>query len=538
MIEQIAQLYAYLHGMWRYRWSALLVAWLVALMGWLVVFALPDQFSAKAVVYVDTQSVMKPLLKGLAVEIDETEELEVMSRVLLSRENLLTVIRETDMDLEIQTPEERERLVEDLAGSIVLKGGGTGKRWEPTSNIYEIEYQGNSAKRVYEVVSNLLNTMIENTLGSSRTDTARAEKFLDKQIAEYGQRLTLAEQRLAEFKKANIGFMPDEKGGYYMRLQRAQEETEDTRGALRLAERRQSELRKQLSGETPLLDSDSYGAEAAVRLREYREELDSLLAQYTEAHPDVEALRKKIAALEANETADLDAIADVDATSDVDAREVGTNGEAIEFNPVYQDLKLAMSEATVEVETLRIQVAERERRVERLKASIDSIPQVEAELARLNRDYEVTRERYLGLVERRESARLAQDAGQSSSEVSFRVIEPPVVPLRPTGPNRLLLLAAALCAALAAGAGWALLRYLLYPTFINARQLREETGFPILGSVSNYLTPQHRRHRHLQLAAYLSVAVLLLAAFGGVLWQREAATALVGAMVEGTPRTL
>ncbi len=63
MSEQLTQIYGYLHGMWRYRWSALVIAWIVALLGWPLVFSLPDQFSAKAVVYIDTTSVLKPLLK-------------------------------------------------------------------------------------------------------------------------------------------------------------------------------------------------------------------------------------------------------------------------------------------------------------------------------------------------------------------------------------------------------------------------------------------------------------------------------------------
>ncbi len=183
MNEQLTQIYGYLHGMWLYRWSALLITWVVAVLASLIVFSLPSQYSAEAVVYIDTTSVMKPLLKGLAPETDTHDELAVMSRVLLSRDNLYSVIRETDMDLEIDTPYEKELLVEKLAGDIVLTGGGSGKKWEKRSNIYEISYQSTSAKRSYQVVSNLLNTMIENTLSSTRTDTVTAQKFLDIQIA-------------------------------------------------------------------------------------------------------------------------------------------------------------------------------------------------------------------------------------------------------------------------------------------------------------------------------------------------------------------
>ena len=506
MNEQLTEIYSYLHGMWCYRWTALLVAWIVALAGWVFVYALPNQYSAKAVVYIDTSSVMKPLLKGLAPETDSYDEIKVMTRVLLSRDNLLSVIRETDMDLKIDSPEARENLVEELASTIVLKGGGNVKKWEPRSNIYEISYQGTSAERAYQVVSKLLNTMIEGTLNSTRTDTVTVQKFLDNQIKEHEQRLTLAEQQLAEFKKANVGYMPDEKGGYYVRLQRAQDAAESTRSALRLAQRRYLELSNQLKGENPLLGRESYEAASITKIHQYREQLDILLNQYTEQHPDVQALRSAIADLEANR--------DVKDTT----KSSSSSGDATEFNPVYQEMKVELSKAGVEVETLKIQLADYDLRVKKLTDSIDVIPEVEAKLSKLNRDYEVTRERYLDLVERRESARLAQSADQSASDVTFRVIDPPIVPIQASGPARLILVTGVLFTALAAGLGWSFLRYQLNPTYINLQQIRLRTELPVLGSVSLYLSPEHRKKRKMQLASFLSVTILLLCAYGGTIY--------------------
>ena len=376
-----------------------------------------------------------------------------------------------------------------------------------TGSIYEISYQGTSADRVYKVVSKLLNTMIEGALSSTRTDTVTAQKFLDVQIAEYEQRLTQAEQQLANFKKANVGYMPDEKGGYYVRLQRAQDAMESTRSALRLSERRHTELSKQLKGEKPLLDSADYESANVAKLRRYQEQIDVLLNQFTEQHPDVKAVRSAIADLKAHPV-------------DGDTAEVSTigGGDITDFNPVYQEMKVELSKAGIEIETLKIQLSEQESRVNRLKGSIDVIPEVEAKLAKLNRDYAITRERHLNLVERRESAKLAQSAGQSASDITFRVIEPPIVPIRSSGPDRLLLMTGVLILALAAGMGWSFLKYLLVPTYIDLKQIRLGTGLPILGSVSLYLLPEHRKKRHMQLASFLFATFLLLCAYGGTIY--------------------
>ena len=523
MQEQLGQLYGYLHGMWRYRWSALFIAWAVALVGWLFVFSLPNQYAAGAVIYVDTTSIMKPLLKDLALEVDTQDELAVMTRVLLGRENLLSVIRETDMDLGVTSHTEKEGLVKQLSKAIEMKGGGRRDK----SNIYEITYKGDSAEGTYKVVSVLLNNMIENTLSSGRTDTATAQKFLNTQIAEYEKRLSVAEQQLADFKKTNLGFMPDDKGSYYARLQRAQETIDATTSALNQAKQRQSELKKQLSGEVPLMDSANYQSANVVKLRKYQEQLDQLLNSYTEEHPDVKSLQATIAELKAgSETGE-----NVEADRSVNTGTGSGQESEVEFNPVYQEIKVELSKASVEVEILKVQLSDQKNRMKRLKEDIDVIPEVEARLSKLNRDYEVTRERYLSLVERRESARLAQDAGQSSSDITFRVIEPPVTPTGPSGPPRLLFLCFALFIALGAGLAWSFLRYMLEPTFFDLKQLTDKTGLPILGAVSLYLSPEHKARRKLQLTSFLSASGLLAIVFASVIVFSNEGAALVGTVV-------
>lgn len=519
MQKLVNQAYGYLYGIWRYRWSALVIAWIVALGGWLFVYTLPDQYQSSSVVHIDTESVIRPLLNGLAVNYDATGELGLMSRVLLSRKNLLKVIHETDMDLEVNTPEARNALAAELAKTITMTATSASADQRVKKNIFEIRFQSTSAETSYQVVSNLLNAFVEDTLNASRTDGIVAQKFLDEQIAEYETRLSSAEQELASFKKENVGYMPDETGGYYERLQGAQDDIELTRWELRLAQRRHSELRKQLSGESPLLTDSSYGAVSALSLRQYHEQLNSLLYKFTEQHPDVQALRATIADLKANKH-----------TGEDEAVALGT-GDAVEFNPVYQDLKAEQSKASIQVEALRAQLAQKERRVEELKQSIDIIPGVEARLAKLNRDYTVTHERYLELVKRRESARLSQEVGQSAGKVHIRVIEPPRVAFHPSGPPRLILLTGVLFGAMGIGLGWGLLRYFLQPTFISLQQVKDSIGLPVLGSVSLFLTTEHKARRQRQLAGFISVAAVLIGVFGGVMFFEDTGSAMVRSLL-------
>ncbi|MEZ5543324.1 MAG: GNVR domain-containing protein [Pseudomonadota bacterium] len=499
--EQFLVVYGYLHSLWRFRWSALIIAWIVAISGWLVVYTLPDKYTSRAAVHIDTSSVMQPLLKGLAVELNPEREINVMSRMLLNRESLLSVIRETDMDHDVKTPQGQEMLIANLSNNIQLKNMGG---FSENNRIYEISYTSGDAETAFKVVFTLLNTLIESTLKSGRMDTVMAEEFLDEQIKDYEKRLEQGEARLAEFKKKNSGFMPNEKGGYYDRLQRQQELIDRTDSALRLAKQRYNDLRQQLSGESPMFQSSQISGAAAAKLRALQEQLNEMLTQYTDEHPNVKALRARIADLEQG----------LDPDTGTDTR--FTDETKVTLNPVYQDLKAQESRARVEVSTLQVQLAEQRQKLVELQQSVDIIPQVEADLVKLNRDYDITKERYLALVERREAARLAQKVEKNNSEIIFRVVEAPVVPLLPSGPRRSLLLFGVFAVALMAGVGWSLLRFLLYPTFVDFKQLQKMIDLPVLGTIALQMTPEKRRQRRLELTSFLLVVLLMFGFFGGV----------------------
>ena len=490
MNELLMLAYSYLHGVWQYRWSALVVSWIVALLGWTVVYGLPDQYTSTAIMNIDTESLMKPLLKGLSVESEVEKGEDILSRRLLNKDNLEKVIKQTDLKSKATSEEAMDRLTEELAGSLVFERTGGEKA------IFSLSLEGRSPELVYQIVSRSLESLVESTLQSARTDTAAAQEFLDDQITKYEKRLSIAEQTLAEFTRENIGLMPDEAGGYYKRLQGEQDQLEQLRTDLRLAEQRLVEMNKQLKGELPIL-----GGSQMSKLRQYREQLQDLLTQYTESHPDVKALRVIIAETLAAENAEPEVLG-MDDT---------------EYNPAYEELKAGARNASIELETIKVKLADQQVKVTELQSSLDLIPEIEAKLAKLNRDYDVTNNRYLKMVERRETARLSQAVGESGSNINFRIITKPEVATEPSGPNRMLLISLIFAAAIVAGLAWGFLKYSLQPTFIFLRQLSDQIGLPVLGTVGLYLSTGHKIKRKMQLTSYLLVFSLLVVSYGIVM---------------------
>ena len=508
--DQINVAYGYLHGLWRYRWSALLICWFIAIAGWFYIYSMPDKYLAKAAVHIDTSSIMQPLLQDLAMVTSPEDEINVMTRILLSRENLLTIIRESDMDLVVDTPEARERLMQRLSTSIQINnvGGRAQRGRNNSSSIYEISYQSSSAEMAFKVVFNLLNSLIENTLNSGRMDSAMAEDFLNEQIRDYEQRLLQGEERLAAFKKKNVGFMPDERGGYYARLRQQQELIDTTSSELRLAKQRYGAITQQLAGEKPTLSTTTYSSGTSSILQNHQQQLDELLAKFTEEHPDVKAMRARIADLQESGRGNSAGV-------------VSGTGNAGP-NPIYQNLKIEEGRARIVVGTLQVKLTEQRQKLAELKQSIDTIPQVEADLVRLSRDYEITKTRYLALVDRRESARMAQKADKNKSDLIFRVVDAPVVPLLPSAPDRPLLLAGVFAAALAAGIGWSILRFLLHPTFVDFKQMSRMIDLPVLGTISLQITPEIRHQRRMHMTIFLLITMLMIGSFAGaIIYQQQ-----------------
>jgi len=101
--------------------------------------------------------------------------------------------------------------------------------------------------------------------------------------------------------------------------------------------------------------------------------------------------------------------------------------------------------------------------------------------------------------------------------MTFRVIDPPIAPTTPIGPNRPRLMSMVFAAALAAGLGAAFLMSQFRPTFLSQSTLREATGLPILGSISmSWTDQQKKRHKKKRYALWASV-VSLFGAYGAAM---------------------
>ncbi|HEY8549718.1 MAG TPA: XrtA system polysaccharide chain length determinant [Vicinamibacterales bacterium] len=514
MQELLQQVLSELRSAWRFRWYAVLAAWVTAAAGVGVVAWLPDVYEASARIYIDTTSVLRPLLSDRIVPPDVTTHLLYVRQALLGREYLERVAAEHGLDAEASSYAEREKMLERLRENIQIRADPAGRDNSAAgSNIFSISFRHERPEVAVGVVRSLTDALIEETLAGNREGTDIASRFLEERIAEHEARLQQAEQALAEFQRENFGKLPGSEGSYFERMQREREALEQVRRDLRLAESRRERLRQQLQSETPvMLEDPALNREPPpnsidARIRDQRAELDRLLLQYTERHPEVIARRESLERLEQQRAEQLRSLGVSDS-----AQQLSTLGA----NPVYQAVQIALNEVEVEIATLEADARDREARLRELQALIDEVPGVEAELARLNRDYNIIYEQYQALVKSRETQQLSQQAS-ATDQVDFRVLNPPIASPEPVAPPRLLLLAAVLVAAFGIGGGLSYVLSQIRPVFSSTKALREVTGFPVIGAVSRLtLDPMARIRRRVELVSFIMAVGALVAATGAV----------------------
>ena len=497
--------------MWRRRWIGLAVAWLVAVAGGVALWRTPDLYEATARVYVDTQTVLKPLMEGLAVQPNIDEQIGMLARTIIARPNIEKIMHSANLDVAASSQIERDHVVDALTKRIKFTGSGR-------ENIYTITYRDTSPDRSKRVVQDLLSLFVESGLGNKRRDSVSARRFIDEQIKGYEGKLAEAENRVKEFKLKNMEFTSGTGQDFFTRMSLLSEEATKVRAELRVAEQTRDAYRRELGGEDPvMLPNPSAMASAGANTSEYdaridtqRKQLDELLRRFTDEHPDVIAARRLIAQLEEQKKQEIDTRRKTLAQS--------PPKPSSSSNPVFQRIKIALAEAEANVASLRQRAAEADVRVAQLRAKAGKAPQIEADLAQLNRDYDVLRKNYEQLATRREAASLSSDV-DSAGVAEFRIIDPPRISPNPVFPNRFLLIPMVMLAALGAGlaASFAMSRF--FPTFHSVAALRQLTQRPVLCSVSIHETPHLIWRRRLANTAFAGGFVSLMLTYGAwVAW--------------------
>lgn len=464
-LKELVLLYA--RGIWKNRWIAIAVAWMVLIVGVIGVDQIKNKYKAETKVYIDSSSVLRPLLRGIAIQSDFDAIVQLMVRQLLSRPNLERAIRILDMDLYVNGPLEMEELIEDIRKRVDISA-------KKRSGIYTITYTDTDRRKARQMVQTLLDIFVEDTLGKTVNQSDSAIEFLDDQIAKYDKLLRDAEQRREDFKRENIGLMPNDSKNYFTQLQDIERQIEQNEQILSELNNRGGRIQAQMAEFKANQEEVVIRTSLDDRIEQQEKKLDEMLLLYTDQHPDVMNVQHVLETLRERK--------------EEEGKKIQPN-RTLENSPVYQEMQIQLSKTEADISTISTRVNSLSKKREELIRLVNIVPKIEGELLRLNRDYEVHRKNYNELVGRREQARISDEVESGTEQVKFRVIEPPYVPIRPDFPNRALFDLAVLFIAIGIGYGFALLLALLQPVIYNQSDLMKKIGGSILGAVNKFDTP-------------------------------------------------
>ena len=484
-----------LYGIWHRRWLALGVAWLVCLLGWLVVATVPNTYESKARIFVQIDDVLSD---QIGIGGDRKRDIERVRQTLTSSVNLAKVVRATRLGDKVTSDKQMEGAVAALGKNI--------KVVSQQDNLFEISaYSGSkaysdvqNAKLVQDVVQKMIDIFREENLAGGRGEMSDTLAFMDQQLADRQKDLEAAEQKRQAFEAKNAEMMPGN-GSLISKIEGARAELRGVESDLLAAQSALASIRGQLSGTPPTIMVPGAQGGARGSLAQAQADLGALRARgLTDGHPDVIALKAQIASLSRSA-----------------AGEGGPGGMP---NPAYSSLQSIKADREASMIALQSRRTSLTQELAQLTGRQFSEPGLAAEAARINRDYDVLKEQYDKLLRDREQLRLRGQVETERNAVKFEVIDPPTTPRSPSAPDRPMLLFLVLIVGLAAGCGSAFALGQLRSTYATTGQLERATGMQVIGSVTLTLTRRARAQSWRQLkwfvggvASLALVLVVLLA---------------------------
>lgn len=493
-----------LHSVWTRRWLVLGIAWAVCILGWLAIASIPNSYESRARLLVDINEILPDEARAA---FGGRQQLDQIRETLTSARNLEKVAVTTGLIAAGASEREKAGAVGMLRTSIKV---------EPQQdNIFQITStvgvgslsDADNAKLASGVLDSLITVFRDDQLRGGRLDAREGLKFLDAQIADREKALREVEARRAAFEAQNIGLIPGGSGSPAQRVEAARAELSQIDSQLVAAQAALAAANGQLASTPATINVPGIGATgggvARQQLAGAQAELSSMRARgLTDEHPDVVAVKSQIASLKAQ--------AD---------REGSGGGGGNAQNPAYASLATMRAERQATVSALSARKGQLMGDISRITTQQIQNPGIAAEYDRINGEYTALKAQYDKLLTQREQVRLRGEVQTETDAIKVELLDPPSKPTSPAAPNRPLFLSLVLFVGMGAGVGAAFALSQVRPSFATAAKLERASGLPVIGSITEVVTPERHVERRKKLVwlaggtgALVGLYVLLLVA--------------------------
>lgn len=489
-----------LHSVWSRRWLVLGVAWGICILGWLVIASIPNRYESRARLLVEINNILPESAK--ASPYSNKQQIDQIRQTLTSARNLEKVAVTTGLVAAGASDRDKAGAVAMLQKDI--------KIIPQQDNIFEIVStigvgslsDAENAKLASGVVDSLITVFRDEQLRGGRIDAREGLKFLDAQLVLREKVLRETEAKRTAFELQNIGMIPGSAGSPGLRIDAARAELNQVEAQLAAAQGALAAANGQMASVSPTIAiagiGSTGGGVARQQLAAATAELSGMRARgLTDAHPDIIALKSQIASLKAQA-----------------AREGSGGGDGpTTQNPAYVTLNAMRAERQATVGALSARKAQLSGEISQIMAKRIQEPGIAAEYDRLNGEYTVLKDQYDKMLAQREQVRLRGQVETETDAIRIDLIDPPTKPTSPAAPNRPLFLTLVLLAGIGGGIGAAFGLSQVRASYPTAARLERASGLPVIGSITEVVTPDRHAERRKRLVWLAGGSGALVALF-------------------------
>jgi len=497
----------------KHRWLIIIPFCLAMIVGIALVFMLPRTYEASTLILVRPQRVPEKYVSSI-VSTDIESRINTISQQIMSRTNLEKVINQFNL---FSDPGQENMFMEDkianLRKRIDIKVETPQNRRNQNADAFSISFTGEDPGQVMRVTNGLATFFIDENLKVREAQAVSTGDFLDDELEAMRGRLVVVENRLEDYRKTNMGALPEQLETNLRMLDRLQSQLNDKTAALHDENARIASLENQIEANRQILaESGASVTEGGdtVDIEQLRAQLASLQSSYTDNHPDVIRLKAKIAELEKKNQNDESK------TSPRMPRRVSRDPAVLMIQKSLDEQTRQLSESKLAVKNLGMEISKINGQIRDYQQRVEQTPKHEQELLTLQRDYKNIQESYNSLLNRKLEAEIAVNMEKKQKGEQFSIIDPARLPEKPVSPNMRRLFLLVLAAGLGCGAGLVMLLDFFDTSLRKPEYFEDDLGIPVLATVPRILQPKELRLRRLNrilTGVSIIVALGLLAGF-------------------------
>jgi polysaccharide chain length determinant protein (PEP-CTERM system associated) len=468
------------------RKYVLAIVLIVNLAAVIVGLAWSKAYVSSTTIFVEDKNILDPLMQGAAVRTSVTDRSRIAKEVIYGRAVMDQLADGLGLYNDSLTDVEKERIVERLRGRTTVTQAGRG--------LIRIEHKGDNPKEAFKATAMLAELFITGSHEDKLEQSKAAYEFIDKQVAEYREKLQAAEEILKNLRTSNLqAGIGGGEANIITRINQIMTRIDQVKEQLREAEIKKTSLERQLSGETESTVVVTRVGRMRTRISELQAQLTTMRQTYQDAHPDIVRVRHQIDDLHESLKAE-EQRRQQSGQGAVDSGGYSAVDEGVVHNPLYQQLRVELAQTKILIDTLKARLAEANQQFSNEQNRGKSLHSGDATLAEVTRDYQANNAQYQDLLRRREQALVSMNINKERQGLGFAIQEKAELPLKPSGLQfRVVLIIGFLLSLLVpCGLLFALVQF--DPRIRLASVVTDQLKIPMLAVVPHLWSPQEVQH--------------------------------------------